>query len=81
VDALTRGAVAEMLVGMSSPNRAPGPTATIAAAIVAIILGTGIIVLALINPYALIGLAPVLLAVAGIVRAVTGTRPDAPDHR
>lgn len=61
---------------MTTPNRATSITATIVAAAVAIVLGAGIIALALINPYALIGLGPVLWAVAAIVRAVTGTRPD-----
>jgi hypothetical protein len=58
-----------------------GPYAAIVAAVVAIVLGAGIIALAFVNPYALIGLAPVLLAVAAIVRAVTGTtQPDDADH-
>ena len=64
---------------MSTPNPTPGFAATIVGAVVATVLGTGIIALALINPYALIELAPVLLAVAAIVRAITSTRPDTPD--
>lgn len=62
---------------MTTPKRAISVTA----AVVAIVLGAGIIALALINPYALIGLGPVLWAVAAIVRAVTGTRPDTTDRR
>lgn len=41
--------------------------------VVAIPLVTGIVVLAVINPYAALGLAPVLLAVAAIVRAIAGS--------
>ncbi|MGH3569891.1 MAG: hypothetical protein ACRDRH_28540 [Pseudonocardia sp.] len=66
---------------MSTPNPATNVASTVVAAVVAIVLSAGIIALAFINPYALIGLAPVLLAVAAIVRAVTGTRPNPADRR
>ena len=66
---------------MTTPNRGGHIAATLVAAVVAIVLGAGIIALALINPYARIGLAPVLLAVAAIVRAVTGARPDTTNRR
>ena len=42
-----------------------------------VILTGGIIVLAVINPYAALGLAPVLLAIAAIVRAVRGAKTTA----
>jgi hypothetical protein len=44
----------------------------VALAAVAVVLGVGVMVLAVINPYAALGLAPVLLAVAGIIRAIRG---------
>ncbi len=70
---LTRQPVIGTLIAMTTSNRGT-TTATLVAAVVAIVLSAGIIALALINPYALIGLPPVLLAIAAIVRAVTGAR-------
>lgn len=61
-----------------APLSTSGPHAIVVAAGVAILLGAGIIALAFVNPYALIGLPPVLLAVAAIVRALTGTTPPDP---
>lgn len=58
---------------MNAPQRGSTTFTTITAAVVAVALVVGIIALALVNPYALIGLPPVLFAVAAIVRAVTGT--------
>lgn len=49
------------------------PNAAVVAAVVALLLGAGILALAFVNSYPLIGLAPVLLAVAAIARAITGT--------
>jgi hypothetical protein len=48
----------------------------IALSIVALILIGGIGVLAVINPYAALGLAPVLMAVAVIVRAISGDKDE-----
>jgi hypothetical protein len=52
---------------MTTPNRA-----TTTAAVVALVLGLGIVATAAMHPYALAGLAPVLLALAAVVRAVKG---------
>lgn len=76
MDALTAAPAIASLDSMSTPNNHSTAITTIASAVVAIVLVGGIIILTMINPYALIGLAPVLLAVAAIVRAVTCARRD-----
>lgn len=48
----------------------------IALAVLATVLVAGVAATAAINPYALVGLAPVLLAIAAIIRAVGGRRDD-----
>lgn len=61
---------------MSEPTgHGGGATLAVIAAIVAIILVTGVIIFAAINPLALVGLAPALLAVAAIIRAVNRHGP------
>jgi hypothetical protein len=46
--------------------------------VVTVMLVSGVIIAATINPYALLGLAPVLLAIAAIVRAIRGGPRDGP---
>lgn len=76
MDALTPSQTIKMLDRMSPPHPTSSIATTITAAVVAVTLVAGVVALALMNPCALIALPPVLLAVAAIVHAVTGTRPN-----
>lgn len=48
----------------------------VAVSVLTLLLVAGVVTAALCNPYVLLGLAPVLLAIAAIVRAVTAGRRD-----